>query len=141
MSQTDHVWESYFHDYGAAALEGASERIASFYAESFIAGGPNGSAVFRNDEQFIEWLTQVQRFNASTGMTTMTLVSIKHSKSLSSRHQFVAVEWGASFEKTGERLITFEINYLLELSGQDWKIIAYISEKDQEEEMKGMGLL
>ena len=141
MTQTHAAWETFFRNYGAAALEGAPERIASFYAESFIAGGPNGSAVFRNDEQLIEWLMQLQQFNASTGMTAMTLVSINDSKPLSSRHQLVAVEWGANFEKTGERLITFEISYILERSGEDWKIIAYISKKDQEEEMKAMGLI
>jgi actin-related protein len=141
MSQTHRAWETFFRGYGAAALGTAPERIASFYAESFIAGGPRGSAVFRNDEQFIDWLKQLHQLNKSSGMTAMTVVSITDSKSLSSRHQLVSVEWGARFEKTGERLITFEISYLLERSGDDWKIIAYISEKDQEEEMQALGLL
>lgn len=140
MTQANHVWETLFRGYGAAALEGAPERIAAYYAESFIAGGPQGSAVFRNNERFVDWLTQLRQFNLSSGMTAMTLVSIKDSKSLSSRHQLVTVEWGTQFEKTGERPITFEISYLLEGSGEDWKILAYISEKDQEEEMQALGL-
>jgi hypothetical protein len=141
MTQTDHAWETFFRNYGADALGAAPERIAAFYSESFIAAGPRGSAVFRNDEQFIDWLMQLHQFNESIGMTAMMVVSINDSKSLSGRHQLVTVEWGARFEKTGERLITFQISYLLERSGEAWKILAYISEKDQEEEMQALGLL
>src|SRR5688572_4439157 len=93
MTQTDHAWETFFRDYGAAALGAAPERIAALYAESFIAAGPRGSAVYRNDEQFINWLRQLHQFNESSGMTAMTVVSINDSKSLSGRHQLVTVEW------------------------------------------------
>jgi len=141
MTQNDQVWETFFDSYGAASLDAKPERIASFFGESFIAGGPRGSAVFRSDERFLDWLTQLHQFNLNIGMTAMTPVSIKDSRSLSSRHELVTVEWGARFEKTGERTITFQIAYLLEAAGEDWNIIAYISEKDQEEEMRALGLL
>ncbi|HEX3245604.1 MAG TPA: hypothetical protein VHX16_09365 [Chloroflexota bacterium] len=141
MTQADRDWETFFRDYGAAALEPAPERIAALYAESFIVAGPRGSAVYTNDGQFLDWLRQVHEFNESSGMTAMMVVSIKDSTSLSGLHQLVRVEWGTRFKKTGERLITFQISYLLERLSGGWKILAYVSEKDQEEEMRALGVL
>jgi hypothetical protein len=48
---------------------------------------------------------------------------------------------GATFRDIGERVISFRISYLLEQHGQAWKILAYISEKDQEEVMRAAGVL
>jgi hypothetical protein len=137
----DDELEFFFRAYGAAAFGPTPELVASFYAESFIAAGPRGSAVFKNDEQFIAWLGEMRQFNERSGMTAMTVVSVNERRLLSERHQLVTVEWGARFEKTGNRLNTFRISYLLERSNDSWKILAYISEKDQEQEMRALGLL
>jgi hypothetical protein len=51
------------------------------------------------------------------------------------------VTWGARFEKTGERIIEFEISYLLEKAEDDWRILSYISRSDQTAEMEKEGLL
>jgi hypothetical protein len=53
----------------------------------------------------------------------------------------VHVEWGARFLQTGDRLIKFRIAYLVEAGPDGPRILAYISEKDQEEEMRSEGLL
>jgi hypothetical protein len=60
---------------------------------------------------------------------------------LSPRHTLAPVRWGARFEQTGERVIEFTIAYLLEGDADGWTILAYISERDQAEEMKRLGLL
>jgi hypothetical protein len=133
--------ERFFRDYAAASSSSEPERITGFYAESFIAAGPRGSATFKNDSRFIEWLSQLQDFNQRTGMIAMEAVSVYPSLSLSESHQLVSVEWGARFKKTGDRLITFRIAYLLEKVGESWKILANVSEKDQEQEMSKLGLL
>jgi hypothetical protein len=51
------------------------------------------------------------------------------------------VTWGAQFEKTGDRILEFEISYLLEKSGEEWRILAYISRSDQAAEMAKERLL
>jgi hypothetical protein len=141
MTRADDTLLDLFRDYAAASRGHEPERVAGFYAESFIAAGPRGSAVFKNDDQFHEWLRQVEQFNQSTGMTSMTVVSVQEPLSLSEKHVLVTVDWGARFVKTGDRLITFQIAYLLERSSAGWKILAYVSQKDQEEEMRGLGLI
>ena len=133
--------EAFFRDYAAASFASEPERIAEFYAGSFIAAGPAGSAVFKNDDRFIEWLSQLRQFNQHSGMTAMEVVSVEQVKALSERHLLSSVEWGARFKKTGEQLIKFRISYLVERVEETWKILVYVSEKDQEEEMRRLGLL
>lgn len=132
---------AYFEDYAVASCEDSEARTARFYADSFIAAGPRGSAVFKNDQHFVTWLKQVREYNQRVGMLALQVVSIEQSISVSPLHMVVTVEWGATFRKTADRLITFRITYLLERSGDEWKIMAYISEKDQEEEMQKLQLL
>jgi hypothetical protein len=45
------------------------------------------------------------------------------------------------FERTGAREIQFEIAYLLELTGESWRVLGYISARDQEEEMRALDVL
>jgi hypothetical protein len=60
---------------------------------------------------------------------------------LSPLHVLAHVSWGAQFEKAGDRLIEFEIAYLLEQARDDWRILSYISRADQNAEMAKAGLL
>jgi hypothetical protein len=51
------------------------------------------------------------------------------------------VRWSARFAKTGDRAIEFEIAYLLERAGASWQLLGYVSERDEVEEMRALGLL
>ena len=55
-------------------------------------------------------------------------------------HVLATVTWGARFEKTGDRTIDFEISYLLEEAGGEWRILSYISREDQDAAMAKAGL-
>lgn len=92
------------------------------YAATFIAVGPEGSHVCTNDARFIEWLRQVADFNRQHGTRTLTAVSIRD-VTLSPIHTLATVTWGAQFQKAGERVIEFEISYLLEQAGNEWRIL------------------
>jgi len=48
----------FFERYSRASLGPEPERLAELYDASFLAAGPRGSAAFRNDESFLEWLRQ-----------------------------------------------------------------------------------
>jgi hypothetical protein len=99
-----------------------------------------GSAVFANDERFLDWLRGVNDFNRQTGMEGMEVVSISE-RELNARQVLATVEWGARFRKTGDRVARFEITYLLDRQDESWKILAYVSHADQEDEMRRLGLL
>jgi hypothetical protein len=131
---------SFFERYAELSLGPQPKALAGLYAPTFIIGGPQGSQAFPNDEKFLEWLTQVAEFNRQHGMRALTVLSIGD-QALSPIHTLATVKWGARFEKTGDRVFEFEISYLLEKAGDDWKILSYVSRSDQESEMKDAGLL
>jgi hypothetical protein len=107
------AFEAFFRDYASTSRDPSAERIAAFYAPSFIAGGPQGSAVFNNDAAFLDWLRNLHQFNERSGLVSVAVVSVATPLSLSPRHALVSVEWGMRFRKTGDRLITFRIAYLM----------------------------
>jgi hypothetical protein len=131
---------AFFERYAKASQMQDPREVATMYAGSFIVGGPQGSMTFANDTRFIEWLKQVYDFNQKHGMRALESVSV-NPIALSPAHTLATVTWGARFERTGARLIKFEISYLLEHTRQGTKILSYISASDQQEEMAKQGLL
>jgi hypothetical protein len=60
---------------------------------------------------------------------------------LSPLHVLAQVRWSVRFDKTGDRAIEFEIAYLVERAEDAWHILGYVAARDQEEEMRALGLL
>jgi len=131
---------SFFERYAELSLGNESESLAELYAATFIVGGPTGSQAFANDERLREWLREVRDFNRQHGMRSLAVMAIQE-MSLSAIHRLATVRWGARFTKTGERIIEFEISYLLHQADGRWQILAYVSQRDQAEEMRALGLL
>lgn len=129
----------FFRYYAELSTGDRPEALAALYAPTFIVGGPQGSQAFANDDRFLEWLREVAAFNRRYGLRTMTPVHA-HRTTLSPLHSLANVTWGACFEKTGDRLIEFEIAYLIEQTRDDWRILAYVSRSDQMTAMKDAGL-
>ena len=132
--------EQFFTRYAALSMGDDARALAAEYAPSFFVAGPNGSAAFANDAQFLDWLAQVRAFNRQHGMNALAPAAVRETV-LSPLHVLAQVRWSARFETTGTRAIEFEIAYLMELAGESWRVLGYISESDQEEEMRALGLL
>lgn len=132
--------EQFFARYAAVSLGDDDHAMAAMYAPSFFVAGPKGSATFANDAKFLEWLAQVRAFNQQHGMKALAPVAVRET-SLSPIHVLAHVRWRARFEKTGDRAIEFEIAYLLERTAESWRVLGYVSERDQEEEMRALGLI
>jgi hypothetical protein len=135
-----HSLRSFFDQYAQATNEMKAATIAGFYADNFIAAGPKGNMVFRNDEKFLQWLNQLKEFNQQTGMGKMRIVQFEENP-ISGHYQMVNIEWGVTFQKTGDELITFNISYFVDVTGKMPRIIMYISHVDQEDYMREKGLL
>lgn len=132
--------DEFFSRYAELSLGPHPEALAPLYAPTFIVGGPQGSQAFTNDPRFLDWLREVAAFNRQHGMRDLSVESIR-AETLSPCHTFATVTWGTRFKKTGQRLITFEISYLLEHANTEWRILAYVSHRDQTAEMARAGLL
>ena len=132
--------EQFFTRYAALSTGDDDRAMAEMYAPSFFVAGPKGSMVFPNDARFLEWLGQVRAFNRQHGMRSVSPAVVRETV-LSPLHVLAQVRWSARFEKTGDRAIEFEIAYLIERAGDAWRVLGYVSERDQEEEMRALGLV
>jgi hypothetical protein len=132
--------EQFFTRYAALAMGDDDQALAGMYAPSFFVAGPTGSMTFANDAQFLDWLAQVREFNRQHGMRALSPAAVRET-ALSPLHVLAQVRWSARFEKTGARAIEFEIAYLTERAGESWRVLGYVSARDQEEEMRALGLL
>ena len=132
--------EQFFARYAALSMGDDDHAMAEMYAPSFFVAGPKGSAVFANDARFLDWLGQVRTFNRQHGMHAVSPAAVRETE-LSPLHLLAHVRWTARFEKTGDRAVEFDIAYLIERAGESWRILGYVSERDQEEEMRALGLL
>lgn len=131
---------SFFISYSRAALGDDPEPVAEFYADSFIAAGPKGSLSFNNDSKFIKWLTELISFNKQSGMESMKPLKV-FSMGIGEFYTKSTVQWAATFKKTGDEQITFEVTYILYHPKDSPKIVMYISHEDQEELMKSKKLM
>jgi len=132
--------EQFFRHYAALSIGDDGPALAAVYAPSFFVAGPKGSMTFANDAQFLDWLTHVRAFNRQHGMHALAPVAVRETV-LSPLHVLAQVRWSVRFEKTGARETEFEIADLMELAGEFWRVLGYISASDQEEEMRALGLL
>ena len=132
--------EQFFARYAALSMADDGRALAELYAPNFFAGGPKGSMTFTNDARFLDWLAQVRAFNREHGMRDLSPAAMRKTE-LSPLHILAQVRWSARFAKTGGRTIEFDIAYLLERAENSWRVLGYISERDQEEEMRALGLL
>lgn len=133
--------DDFFKQYEQAMARSDINEIASMYAPSFFVGGPQGSMIFKNDQKFLDWLRTVDGFNKKAGMVSHRYLNLEEERRLSPAHYEARAEWGTKFQKTGDQLITYKITYLLEDLGEGPKILGYISEEDQEEKMRQLGLM
>lgn len=112
--------------------------ITGYYADTFISAGPKGT-ISQNKKEFTEKAEQAASFYRSVGQKSARIVS-KRVMPISNNYSMVVVRWGVTFEQTGSRQIEFDVSYIIQETGDDPKIILFISHEDEEAAMKKLGL-
>lgn len=112
--------------------------IASYYADTFICAGPKGT-ISQNKKEFTEKAEQAASFYRSVGQKSARIVS-KRVMPISNDYSMVVVRWGVTFERTGSRQIEFDVSYIIQESGNEPRIILFISHEDEEVAMRKLGL-
>jgi len=128
-----------FLDYERAFNALDVEKQVPLFAEHFISAGPRGSIALGRDE-FARMANKAAQFYKSVGQTSAKILSMDET-AISSEYSMVKVHWGATFKKTGKRLIEFDVTYFIQKIGPEPKIIMFISHQDEEKAMKELGLL
>jgi hypothetical protein len=115
------------------------EKQAKFFADGFISAGPNG-AIAQNKAEFLNMAQQAAEFYKSVGQESAKIISIEEMP-ISKEYSWVKVHWGATFRKTGNRLIEFDVSYIIQKIEQNPKIILFIAHQDEQKAMQELGLL
>jgi ketosteroid isomerase-like protein len=115
------------------------EKQVPFFAEHFISAGPKGSIAHGRDE-FAKMASKAAEFYRSVGQTSTKILSMDETP-ISSEYSMVKVHWGVTFEKTGKKLIEFDVTYFIQKIDPGPKIIMFIAHQDEEKAMKELGLL
>jgi hypothetical protein len=115
------------------------EKQVLFFAEHFISAGPRGSIAQSRDE-FAKMASQAAEFYKSVGQTSAKILSMEETP-ISDHYSMVKVHWGATFQKTGDKVIEFDVTYFLQKTSGEPKIIMFVAHQDEQKAMEKLGLL
>ncbi len=128
-----------FEEYEKAFSGLDIEKNAEFFADAFISAGPRG-AIAQSKTEFLTKAKQASDFYKSVGQESAKIISADEMP-VSDNYSLVKVHWGAKFKKTGDKLIEFDVSYLVQKTGPEPKIILFIAHQDEEKAMEELGLL
>ncbi len=131
--------EKLFIEYERAFNDLDVKKSAEFFADTFISAGPKGT-IAQNKKDFLKKADQASAFYRSVGQTSARIIS-KNIITISDQYTMVTVHWGATFRKTGDKLIEFDVSYIVYQPEDEPSIILFIAHQDEQEAMKKLGLL
>jgi hypothetical protein len=113
--------------------------VLNFFADTFISAGPKGT-IAQNKKDFLKKAEQASAFYRSVGQTSARIIS-KNIIPISDQYTMVTLHWGVTFRKTGDKLIEFDVSYIVYQPEDEPSIILFIAHQDEQEAMKKLGLL
>jgi hypothetical protein len=139
--------ENFFNRYEARindALSGAEPDIdetVNSFASEFIEASPAGVISAKNDKKFRKAISHGWNFYKEVGIRTMDILSLQITI-LDNLHAIVKVHWSSSFVRKNKTNgdIAFDVFYLLQKTGDDLRIFAYIT-GDEQQALKDEGLV
>ncbi|HLG39612.1 MAG TPA: nuclear transport factor 2 family protein [Chitinophagaceae bacterium] len=134
MEKLEYLFQEYEKSFDKLNIEA----IAKYYDDTFISAGPKGT-IARNKNEFMSKARQASEMYRSIGQNSAKILS-KGITQISNEYALVTVHWGVTFEKTGDKITEFDVSYLVRQTGDDTKIVLFISHEDEEEAMKKLGL-
>ena len=112
--------------------------ISGYCADCFISAGPKGS-ITQNREDYEQKAEQTSEFYKSMGRNSARIIS-KRVMPISNNYSMVVVRWGITFDQTGNKLIEFDMSYIVQETGDEPKIILLIKHEDEEATLKKLNL-
>jgi len=131
--------EAFFSEYERAFSSFDFKRQAELFGDVFISAGPRG-AVAQNKPEFLKLAEQAVEFYKRIGQTSAKILSLEETP-VSHEYSMVKVHWGVTFQKTGTRLIEFDVSYFIQMTDPEPKIIMFIAHQDEQKAMQEMGLM
>jgi len=130
--------DTLFKEYETAFDKLDVKTISGYCADSLISAGPKGS-IMQSRNDYEKTVEQTNEFYKSVGRNSAKIIS-KRVMPICNDYSMVVVRWGITFDKTGNKIIEFDMSYIIQETGSEPKIILLISHEDEESSMKKLGL-
>ena len=131
--------DTLFKQYEMAFNKLDLKTISGYYADAFMSAGPKG-VISQNKTEFENRAEEAADFYRSVGHKSGRIVS-KRIMPICDKYSMVVIRWGVTFEKTGSKIIEFDISYIVYERDDDSQIILFITHEDEKEAMKKLGLM
>jgi hypothetical protein len=128
----------FFDDYGAAFKD--PDKIASCYGDCAIAVDPSLVGCLKGEREIHKTMKEISQYQIKTGLRSMSPTAVEIGE-IAAPHFMAKVTWGALFEKTGNKLITFDVTYLLREHEESFHILASISHQEERKVREELDLL
>jgi hypothetical protein len=115
------------------------QKNAELFSDTFISAGPRG-AIAQSKREFMEMAEKAADFYRSVGQTSARILSMEEHP-VSDQYTMVKVHWAATFRKTGDTPVEFDVSYLVQHTDDEPKIILFVAHQDEEAAMKELELL
>jgi hypothetical protein len=114
--------------------------IASFYAENFLFGQPQGAHMVPKTG-FLNLLPKRKEYFQTTGLKSSKIHSLDI-KELAENYKEVTLEWKMHFEKDNKKIDSIaKTTYILYKKNKSYEIIVQIDHQDLMEKVRELGLL
>lgn len=118
--------------------QGGPEAVAALYAETFLAGGPEGARCVRL-EDFLKALPKRKEMFEAAGLRRTQLAGVTETP-LGERYTMARTKWRMTFAREGgERVVEVESTFLVDFGGAEAKILAYLSHEDAVKKAASLG--
>lgn len=118
-------------------LDGRAQ--AELFDGSFMSAGPKG-AIASGREQFIGMADQAADFYRKVGQKSARILHAKET-AIGPDYSLATLHWGVTFEKTGDKVVEFDVSYIVRKTGGDPKIVMFIAHEDEDKAMQELGLV
>ncbi len=141
MPSLQDALDQFLLTYERNAANGDPKAVAAQFADSFIAGGPEGSAIIPS-KLFVQKLPQRKEIFRQAGHRVSRLVE-RRDVQIGDRYVMVDTRWEMEFApegKPGENLNVGSA-FLIDMGGPEPKILAYLAHQDIFRLIQERGLL
>ncbi|KAA6457487.1 hypothetical protein DYQ86_21875 [Acidobacteria bacterium AB60] len=140
MKNPQSAVEVFFHDYARHTDTGDVPELAACFADTFVAGNPQGAQAVRASDFALVLPKRIKYFE-SLGCRRTELISLEPVE-LDRRYVSARTRWRLTFERPGGEALPLEVEstYLVDTGVQPFRFLVYIAHQDIMEVVKERGI-
>ena len=130
MQTTETQVEQFLHQYANHTDKGNVPELTACFADTFIAGGPQGAMAVRASDFGLALPKRYQLFERM-GCRKTELIALEETR-LDARYVSARTRWRLTFERDGDepRPIEVESTYLVDTGAEPFRFLVYIAHED-----------